>query len=100
MNVFAVRGIAWYFLFLSRYQMKDSNICCINRFVRFVSTPEILERVHTIESEILQLEEAIALQSSNDNGHSVVKHCNNFFFVLNQHQFYDFSINVLCTFNR
>ncbi|CAA2997406.1 Hypothetical predicted protein [Olea europaea subsp. europaea] len=46
----------------------------LERFVRFVSTPEILERVHTIESEILQLEEAIALQSSNDNGHSVENH--------------------------
>ena len=36
------------------------------RFVRFVSTPEVLERVTTLESEILQLEDAIAIQS-NDN---------------------------------
>ncbi|XP_062188820.1 COP1-interacting protein 7-like isoform X2 [Phragmites australis] len=36
------------------------------RFVRFVSTPEVLERVTTLESEILQLEEAIAIQG-NDN---------------------------------
>lgn len=36
------------------------------RFVRFVSTPEVLERVTTIESEILQLEDAISIQS-NDN---------------------------------
>jgi hypothetical protein len=34
--------------------------------VRFVSTPEVLERVTTLESEILQLEDAIAIQS-NDN---------------------------------
>ncbi|KAJ9537145.1 hypothetical protein OSB04_029878, partial [Centaurea solstitialis] len=35
-------------------------------FVRFVSTPEILERVYTIESEIIQIEEAIAIQGNND----------------------------------
>ncbi|XP_050216392.1 COP1-interacting protein 7 isoform X2 [Mercurialis annua] len=40
----------------------------IERFVRFVSTPEILERVYTLESEILQMEEAIAIQSNNDIG--------------------------------
>ncbi|KAL2508670.1 COP1-interacting protein-related [Forsythia ovata] len=45
----------------------------LERFVRFVSTPEILERVYTIESEILQIEEAIAIQSSNDIGHSIVE---------------------------
>ncbi|TVU00988.1 hypothetical protein EJB05_53565 [Eragrostis curvula] len=38
----------------------------VERFVRFVSTPEVLERVTTLESEILQLEDAIAIQS-NDN---------------------------------
>ncbi|EEC81954.1 hypothetical protein OsI_25833 [Oryza sativa Indica Group] len=38
----------------------------VERFVRFVSTPEVLERVTTIESEILQLEDAISIQS-NDN---------------------------------
>ncbi|XP_072955576.1 COP1-interacting protein 7-like [Typha angustifolia] len=38
----------------------------VERFVRFVSTPEVLERVTTIESEILQIEEAIAIQG-NDN---------------------------------
>lgn len=38
----------------------------VERFVRFVSTPEVLERVTTVESEILQLEDAIAIQS-NDN---------------------------------
>ncbi|GAB4850884.1 hypothetical protein Ancab_030185 [Ancistrocladus abbreviatus] len=40
----------------------------VERFVRFVNTPEILERVHTIESEILQIEEAISFQSNNDTG--------------------------------
>lgn len=33
-----------------------------------MSTPEILERVHTIESEILQIEEAIAIQGNNSVG--------------------------------
>ena len=41
------------------------NFC---RFVRFVSTPEILERVYTLESEILQIEEAISVQSNSDGG--------------------------------
>ncbi|XP_057834904.1 COP1-interacting protein 7 [Cryptomeria japonica] len=36
----------------------------IERFVRFVSTPEVLERVDTIETEIIQIEEAIAIQCS------------------------------------
>lgn len=45
----------------------------VERFVRFVSTPEVLERVFTIESEILQIEEAIAIQSKNDMGLSTVE---------------------------
>ncbi|XP_044487155.1 COP1-interacting protein 7-like [Mangifera indica] len=45
----------------------------IERFVRFVSTPEVLERVYTIESEILQIEEAIAIQSNNEIGLSTVE---------------------------
>lgn len=45
----------------------------VERFVRFVSTPEILERVHTVESEILQIEEAITLQGSNDTGQKMVE---------------------------
>lgn len=49
-----------------------SNCVCFNRFVRFVSTPEILERVYTIESEILQIGEAIAIQGNNDMGLSTV----------------------------
>ncbi|XP_048573060.1 COP1-interacting protein 7-like [Triticum urartu] len=40
----------------------------LERFVRFVSTPEVLERVTTIESEILQLEDAIAVQSNENIG--------------------------------
>ncbi|GKU85732.1 hypothetical protein SLEP1_g357 [Rubroshorea leprosula] len=44
----------------------------VERFVRFVSTPEILERVYTVESEILQIEEAIAIQSNNNIGLSPV----------------------------
>lgn len=36
----------------------------IERFVRFVSTPEVLERVNTIETEIIQIEEAINGQCS------------------------------------
>ncbi|OWM70473.1 hypothetical protein CDL15_Pgr011949 [Punica granatum] len=40
----------------------------VERFVRFVSTPEVLERVYTLESEIMQIEEAIAIQSNNDVG--------------------------------
>lgn len=54
--------------------MKEKTLFSLNRFVRFVSTPEILERVYTIETEILQIGEAIALQSSNDIGQSIVNH--------------------------
>ncbi|KAL6909615.1 hypothetical protein ACP4OV_001896 [Aristida adscensionis] len=36
----------------------------VERFVRFVSTPEVLERVTTIESEILQIEDAITVQGN------------------------------------
>ncbi|KAJ7954690.1 COP1-interacting protein-like protein [Quillaja saponaria] len=45
----------------------------VERFVRFVSTPEILERVYTIESEILQIEEAIAIQGNNSIGMNIVE---------------------------
>ncbi|KDP40353.1 hypothetical protein JCGZ_02351 [Jatropha curcas] len=45
----------------------------IERFVRFVSTPEILERVYTLESEIIQIEEAIAIQSNNEIGLNMVE---------------------------
>ncbi|OEL34202.1 hypothetical protein BAE44_0004777 [Dichanthelium oligosanthes] len=40
----------------------------VERFVRFVSTPEVLERVTTIESEILQIEDAIAIQGNDSLG--------------------------------
>lgn len=40
----------------------------VERFVRFVSTPEVLERVTTIESEILQIEDAIAVQGNDSLG--------------------------------
>ncbi|KAK1289579.1 hypothetical protein QJS10_CPB18g02024 [Acorus calamus] len=36
----------------------------VERFVRFVSTPEVLERVNTLEFEIIQIEKAIAIQSN------------------------------------
>ncbi|RZB87881.1 COP1-interacting protein 7 isoform C [Glycine soja] len=45
----------------------------VERFVRFVSTPEILERVYTTESEILQIEEAIAIQGNSSLGFSTVE---------------------------
>ncbi|CAN6479517.1 unnamed protein product [Victoria cruziana] len=46
----------------------------VERFVRFVSTPEVLERVNTIESEIIQIDEAIAIQSNTKLGFSTVDH--------------------------
>ncbi|KAL5990529.1 hypothetical protein ACLOJK_011431 [Asimina triloba] len=45
----------------------------VERFVRFVSTPEVLERVNTIESEILQIDDAIAIQSNENFGCSSVE---------------------------
>ncbi|XP_058770758.1 COP1-interacting protein 7-like [Vicia villosa] len=45
----------------------------LERFVRFVNTPEILERVYTTEAEILQIEEAIAIQGNNSIGISSVE---------------------------
>ncbi|KAK9146407.1 hypothetical protein Sjap_006310 [Stephania japonica] len=44
----------------------------MERFVRFVSTPEVLERVTTIESEILQIEEAISIQNNDNLGMNTV----------------------------
>ncbi|XP_068666300.1 COP1-interacting protein 7-like [Aristolochia californica] len=40
----------------------------VERFMRFVSTPEVLERVNTIESEIIQIDDAIAIQSNENLG--------------------------------
>ncbi|PON37703.1 COP1-interacting protein-like protein [Parasponia andersonii] len=45
----------------------------VERFVRFVSTPEVLERVYTLESEILQIEQAIAIQGNSDMALSTVE---------------------------
>ncbi|WOG83226.1 hypothetical protein DCAR_0102401 [Daucus carota subsp. sativus] len=45
----------------------------LERFVRFVSTPEILERVYTIECEIVQIEKAIATQGNNDIGTDIIE---------------------------
>ncbi|XP_074582867.1 uncharacterized protein LOC141839102 [Curcuma longa] len=45
----------------------------VERFVRFVSTPEVLERVTTIEKEILQIENAIAIQGNENVGSSTVE---------------------------
>ncbi|KAL1191277.1 COP1-interacting protein 7 [Cardamine amara subsp. amara] len=36
----------------------------IERFVRFVSTPEVIERVYTLETEIIQIKEAIGIQNN------------------------------------
>ncbi|CAH9115989.1 unnamed protein product [Cuscuta epithymum] len=45
----------------------------VERFVRFVNTPDILERVYIIESEIIQIEETIAIQGKNDIQHCLVE---------------------------
>lgn len=37
-----------------------------------MSTPEVLERVNTIESEILQIDEAIAVQGNDSIGFATV----------------------------
>ncbi|KAF2285507.1 hypothetical protein GH714_005155 [Hevea brasiliensis] len=50
-----------------------TNMLWTYRFVRFVSNPEVLERVYALESEILQIEEAIAIQSNNEIGLAMVK---------------------------
>lgn len=52
--------------------MMQTNMLWTYRFVRFVSTPEVLERVYALESEILQIEEAIAIQSNNEIGLAMV----------------------------
>ncbi|CAM8915012.1 unnamed protein product [Rhodiola kirilowii] len=44
----------------------------VERFVRFVSTPVILERVYILECEILQIEKAIAIHGQNDTDSSKV----------------------------
>eukprot|EP00249_Psilotum_nudum_P020720 c27817_g2_i1 orf=2-634(-) len=54
--------------YLVRLEPPDSNGASwftkgtMERFVRFVSTPEVLERVSTVEMELIQLEEAMGAQ--------------------------------------
>lgn len=45
----------------------------VERFVRFVSTPEVLERVNSIESEIVQIEQAISIQGNDSIGMNTVE---------------------------
>jgi hypothetical protein len=45
----------------------------IERFVRFVSTPEVIERVYTLETEIIQIKEAIGIQNNSEMALTVVK---------------------------
>ncbi|KAJ6834689.1 uncharacterized protein M6B38_333990 [Iris pallida] len=40
----------------------------VERFIRYVSSPDVLERVNTLEAEILQINEAIAIQGNNSLG--------------------------------
>lgn len=42
------------------------------RFVRFVSTPEVIERVYTLETEIIQIKEAIGIQNNCETALTVV----------------------------
>ncbi|KAJ0234723.1 hypothetical protein HA466_0271910 [Hirschfeldia incana] len=45
----------------------------IQRFVRFVSNPDVLERVYTLETEIMQIREAIGIQNNSDVALTVVE---------------------------
>ncbi|CAH8278527.1 unnamed protein product [Arabidopsis lyrata] len=45
----------------------------IERFVRFVSTPEVIERVYTLETEIIQIKEAIGIQNNSETALTVVR---------------------------
>lgn len=60
-------SMQWFFSIRIKFKIYSSI-----RFVRFVSTPEVLERVNTIESEMLQIDEAIAIQSSENPGLNTV----------------------------
>ncbi|XP_010494311.1 PREDICTED: uncharacterized protein LOC104771477 [Camelina sativa] len=44
----------------------------VERFVRFVSTPEVIERVYTLETEIIQIKEAIKIQNNCETALAVV----------------------------
>ncbi|CAN8247788.1 unnamed protein product [Cochlearia groenlandica] len=50
----------------------------IERFVRFVSNPDVLERVYSLETEIVQIKEAIGIQNNSEMVSGVVEE--------NQHQ--------------
>lgn len=43
-------------------------LLCFNRFVRFVSTPEVLERFVTVEREIEQIDNSIHSNEANAAG--------------------------------
>ncbi|CAN6846901.1 unnamed protein product [Brassica oleracea] len=45
----------------------------IQRFVRFVSNPDVLERVYTLETEIMQIREAIGIQYNSEVALPVVE---------------------------
>ncbi|KAJ0262582.1 COP1-interacting protein-like protein [Hirschfeldia incana] len=45
----------------------------IERFVRFVSNPDVLERVYTLETEIKQIKEAIGIQNNSEFALPVVE---------------------------
>ncbi|KAG2262100.1 hypothetical protein Bca52824_069179 [Brassica carinata] len=45
----------------------------IERFVRFVSNPDVLERVYTLETEIKQIKEAIGIQNNSEMALPVVE---------------------------
>ncbi|XP_009123881.1 COP1-interacting protein 7 isoform X2 [Brassica rapa] len=45
----------------------------IQRFVRFVSNPDVLERVYTLETEIMQMREAIGIQHISEVALTVVE---------------------------
>lgn len=63
-------SMQWFFSIRIKFKIYSSI-----RFVRFVSTPEVLERVNTIETEMLQIDEAIAIQSSENPGLNTVSVC-------------------------
>ncbi|CAH2047019.1 unnamed protein product [Thlaspi arvense] len=44
----------------------------IERFVRFVSNPDVLERVYALETEIIQIKEAIGIQNNSEMALTVV----------------------------
>lgn len=53
-----------------------------------MSTPEVLERVYTLESEIIQIEEAIVIQGNSDMGLNTVS------------EFYQLSIILMSCYER